>query len=159
MRLVSICICILFVGGLQCGADDADFLVDPPIPSRKPSVLPSMGGAISANPVEWSFFTIIVIPMLSCDTTARIPGMFNEALRVANPDVAVIKSTPVRLESDVCVDGVCFCEEGGDVEHSVRVLELKTLCSSGMLFLPTEAEFPFEYDARDQEPSPVKRKI
>ena len=152
-------ICILFVGGLQCAADDADFRVDPPIPSRRPSVLPSMGGAISANPVEWSFFTIIVIPKLSCDTTAQIPDMFNEALRVVNPDVAVIKSTPVRLGSDACVEGVCFCEEGGEMEHSVRVLELRTSCSSGLLFLPTEAEFPFEFDARDQEPSPFKKKI
>lgn len=150
---------ILLLRGVE-SSDDYNFLVDPPVPLRHSvsSVIPSVGGSIDANPVEWSFFTVIVVPVLSCDLTAQVPSVFDSALRAANPDVVAIKSVAVRLGSDVCVDGLCFCDEWFEAGHTARVLEVKTVCGSGTLFLPTAAEFPYEYDARDQEPPPIKRK-
>ena len=135
-------------------------LLNLPVPGRplaSTSVLPSVGGSISANPIEWSFFTVIVVPLFSCDSTLKTAAVFNEALRRMNPGVTLIRSTPLRLDSDVCIDGECFCEEPGeatDGRASVRVIEVETVCSSDAMRLPPEAEFPFEYDTRDS-PSPL----
>ena len=157
--LVAAVVCILCWSGWVSGSDAVDpgvRLLDLPVPGRPlvSSVLPSVGGVINANPIEWSFFTIVMVPLFSCDSTLKTAIVFNEALRRMNPDVALIRSTPLRLDSDVCIDGVCFCEdrahgvEKGD--HALRVMEIETVCSSASMRLPPDTEFSFEYDARDR---------
>ena len=113
------CIFLGLIGWVSCSdsvSPGGVRLLNLPVPGRplaSTSVLPSVGGSISANPIEWSFFTIIMVPFFSCDSTLKMAVVFDEALRRMNPGVALIQSTPIRLDSDACIDGACFCEEPG----------------------------------------------
>ena len=149
-------LCVLCSCGRGSGSEAVDSsvrLLNLPAPGRPlvSSVIPSVGGLINASPIEWSFFTIVMVPLFSCDSTLKTVVVFNEALRRMNPGVALIRSTPLRLDSDVCIDGVCFCEDlpPGNNGHSLRVMEIETVCSSAAMLLPPETEFSFEYDTRD----------
>jgi hypothetical protein len=151
-------VCVICSFGWVSGSDAVDHgvhLLDLPIPGRPlvSSVLPSVGGSINANPIEWVFFTVVIVPLFSCDSTLKTAVIFNEALRRMNPTVDSIRSRPLRLDSDVCIDGECFCDDrkreaGGG--NSLRVMEIETVCSSEAIQLPPDTEFPFEYDTRDR---------
>ncbi len=130
-----------------------------PVVRKSLSGTPQNGNVSSSvNSTEYgglvcSFMSIIMIPPMSCDSVVNVVNLFDDTLRNVNPGVIRIASMAVRLGSDVCVSGRCFCDENENVvgENTLRVLKIETLFGSDRLLLPFDAEFPFEFDTRNDD--------
>jgi hypothetical protein len=150
----------LFLGAVVSSEDTASALRVAMVPGVAFPAVNADGSANNNSTVSsWSFGAIIAVPTISCDSVAKLPGLFDAVLRKANPGVERVVSSAVRFGDDVCVDSVCFCDEGGldsSSPHSVRVLELSIVCDSPVLLSPIDAGFPFEFEMRSDLPIPRK---
>jgi hypothetical protein len=157
-----------FIGNfsLEAAIDQALDEHPPPLVLRKTITLQPLNPDYSFNisiidnsSYTWEFMSVIMIPPLTCQSTAMVVPLFNQGLCKVNPTVKdEIRSYARRVGAEACEDGVCPCEGGGgDVRYVTRVLEVVTVSTVRSLFLPNEDEFPFLYDSRTMIP-PLKKK-